>query len=158
MRKPQLHSSSSVIASLFIEHNRDEKALIAMKFYVFYVRLCVAGPLLASPVVDVAVTVTEIQKERGTSVEFVSAAASHIVSQALSKANVNLMEPIMRLEVRQTRSYQVLHVSYVFTSKLKRSSSCYFPRSKMTPLVCKRLYSCVSKIRVFKMIKQKKIH
>ena len=48
--------------------------------------------------IDVDVVVTQIHVERGTSVSFVSAAASHTITQALEKADCCLMEPFMAME------------------------------------------------------------
>ncbi|XP_057597034.1 ribosome-releasing factor 2, mitochondrial isoform X3 [Hippopotamus amphibius kiboko] len=66
---------------------------------------CLQGPLLGSPVQDVAITVHSLVIHPGTSTTMISACVSRCVQKALKKADKQILEPLMNLEVTVTRDY-----------------------------------------------------
>ncbi|KAF0882426.1 RRF2M factor, partial [Crocuta crocuta] len=66
---------------------------------------CLQGPLLGSPVQDVAVTVHSLTIHPGTSTTMISACVSRCVQKALKKADKQILEPLMTLEVAVNRDY-----------------------------------------------------
>uniref|UniRef100_A0A8C9L101 Ribosome-releasing factor 2, mitochondrial n=1 Tax=Panthera tigris altaica TaxID=74533 RepID=A0A8C9L101_PANTA len=63
------------------------------------------GPLLGSPVQDVAVAVHSLIIHPGTSTTMISACVSRCIQKALKKADKQVLEPLMKLEVTVTRDY-----------------------------------------------------
>ncbi|XP_058585548.1 ribosome-releasing factor 2, mitochondrial isoform X2 [Neofelis nebulosa] len=66
---------------------------------------CLQGPLLGSPVQDVAVAVHSLIIHPGTSTTMISACVSRCIQKALKKADKQVLEPLMKLEVTVTRDY-----------------------------------------------------
>ncbi|XP_060057035.1 ribosome-releasing factor 2, mitochondrial isoform X2 [Erinaceus europaeus] len=66
---------------------------------------CLQGPLLGSPVQDVAITVHSLTVHPGTSTTMISACVSRCVQKALKKADKQILEPLMKLEVTVTGDY-----------------------------------------------------
>uniref|UniRef100_A0A667I1M8 Ribosome-releasing factor 2, mitochondrial n=1 Tax=Lynx canadensis TaxID=61383 RepID=A0A667I1M8_LYNCA len=66
---------------------------------------CLQGPLLGSPVQDVAVAVHSLVIHPGTSTTMISACVSRCIQKALKKADKQVLEPLMKLEVTVTRDY-----------------------------------------------------
>ncbi|XP_029797073.1 ribosome-releasing factor 2, mitochondrial [Suricata suricatta] len=66
---------------------------------------CLQGPLLGSPIQDVAVTVHSLIIHPGTSTTMISACVSRCVQKALKKADKQVLEPLMNLEVTVTGDY-----------------------------------------------------
>ncbi|XP_073933387.1 ribosome-releasing factor 2, mitochondrial isoform X2 [Castor canadensis] len=66
---------------------------------------CLQGPLLGSPVQDVAITLHSLMIYPGTSTTMVSACLSRCVQKALKKADRQVLEPLMNLEVTVTRDH-----------------------------------------------------
>ncbi|XP_021557683.1 ribosome-releasing factor 2, mitochondrial isoform X2 [Neomonachus schauinslandi] len=66
---------------------------------------CLQGPLLGSPVQDVAITLQSLIIRPGTSTTMISACVSRCLQQALKKADKQVLEPLMNLEVTVTRDY-----------------------------------------------------
>uniref|UniRef100_A0A8C5P5P5 Ribosome-releasing factor 2, mitochondrial n=1 Tax=Jaculus jaculus TaxID=51337 RepID=A0A8C5P5P5_JACJA len=66
---------------------------------------CLQGPLLGSPVQDVAITLHSLIIHPGTSPTMVSACVSRCVQKALKKAEKQLLEPLMSLEITVTGDY-----------------------------------------------------
>uniref|UniRef100_A0A7N9D0J3 Ribosome-releasing factor 2, mitochondrial n=1 Tax=Macaca fascicularis TaxID=9541 RepID=A0A7N9D0J3_MACFA len=66
---------------------------------------CLQGPLLGSPVQDVAITVYSLTIHPGTSTTMISACVSRCVQKALKKADKQVLEPLMNLEVTVARDY-----------------------------------------------------
>ncbi|XP_039098003.1 ribosome-releasing factor 2, mitochondrial isoform X2 [Hyaena hyaena] len=66
---------------------------------------CLQGPLLGSPIQDVAVTVHSLTIHPGTSTTMISACVSRCVQKALKKADKQILEPLMNLEVAVNRDY-----------------------------------------------------
>ncbi|XP_004374553.1 ribosome-releasing factor 2, mitochondrial isoform X1 [Trichechus manatus latirostris] len=66
---------------------------------------CLQGPLLGSPVQDVAITLHSLIVLPGTSTTMISACVSRCVQKALKKADKQVLEPLMNLEVTVTREY-----------------------------------------------------
>ncbi|EPY72832.1 ribosome-releasing factor 2, mitochondrial [Camelus ferus] len=66
---------------------------------------CVQGPLLGSPVQDVAITLHSLVIHPGTSTAMISACVSRCIQKALKKADKQILEPLMNLEVTVTRDY-----------------------------------------------------
>ncbi|XP_019838408.1 ribosome-releasing factor 2, mitochondrial isoform X3 [Bos indicus] len=63
------------------------------------------GPLLGSPVQDVAVTLHSLVIHPGTSTTMISACVSRCLQKALKKADKQILEPLMNLEVTVSREY-----------------------------------------------------
>ncbi|XP_053518519.1 ribosome-releasing factor 2, mitochondrial-like isoform X4 [Artibeus jamaicensis] len=63
------------------------------------------GPLLGSPVQDVAVTLHSLIIHPGTSSTMISACVSRCTQKALKKADKQVLEPLMNLEVTVTRDH-----------------------------------------------------
>ncbi|XP_052515305.1 ribosome-releasing factor 2, mitochondrial isoform X2 [Budorcas taxicolor] len=68
-------------------------------------RACLQGPLLGSPVQDVAVTLHSLVIHPGTSTTMISACVSRCLQKALKKADKQILEPLMSLEVTVSRDY-----------------------------------------------------
>ncbi|CAO2592874.1 Ribosome-releasing factor 2, mitochondrial [Lemmus lemmus] len=66
---------------------------------------CLQGPLLGSPVQDVAITLHSLMIHPGTSTTMVNACVSRCVQKALKKAEKQILEPLMSLEVTVTGDY-----------------------------------------------------
>lgn len=66
---------------------------------------CLQGPLLGSPIQDVAVTLHSLMIHPGTSTTMVTACISRCVQKALKKADKQVLEPLMSLEVTVSREY-----------------------------------------------------
>ncbi|XP_035876306.1 ribosome-releasing factor 2, mitochondrial isoform X4 [Phyllostomus discolor] len=66
---------------------------------------CLQGPLLGSPVQDVAITLHSLIIHPGTSSTMISACVSRCIQKALKKADNQVLEPLMNLEVTVTRDY-----------------------------------------------------
>ncbi|KAM5257408.1 ribosome-releasing factor 2, mitochondrial isoform 3-T8 [Hipposideros larvatus] len=66
---------------------------------------CLQGPLLGSPIQDVAITLHSLKIHPGTSSTMISACVSRCVQKALKKADKQVLEPLMNLEVTVTRDY-----------------------------------------------------
>ncbi|XP_055410851.1 ribosome-releasing factor 2, mitochondrial isoform X1 [Bubalus kerabau] len=66
---------------------------------------CLQGPLLGSPVQDVAVTLHSLVIHPGTSTTMISACVSRCLQKALKKADKQILEPLMNLEVTVSRDY-----------------------------------------------------
>nr|XP_002744908.2 ribosome-releasing factor 2, mitochondrial isoform X2 [Callithrix jacchus] len=66
---------------------------------------CLQGPLLGSPVQDVAITLHSLTVHPGTSTTMISACVSRCVQKALKKADKQVLEPLMNLEVTVARDY-----------------------------------------------------
>ncbi|XP_029417761.1 ribosome-releasing factor 2, mitochondrial isoform X2 [Nannospalax galili] len=66
---------------------------------------CLQGPLLGSPVQDVAITLHSVIIHPGTSMTMVSACVSRCVQKALKKAEKQILEPLMHLEVTVATDY-----------------------------------------------------
>ncbi|XP_068846704.1 ribosome-releasing factor 2, mitochondrial isoform X2 [Capricornis sumatraensis] len=66
---------------------------------------CLQGPLLGSPVQDVAVTLHSLVIHPGTSTTMISACVSRCLQKALKKADKQILEPLMNLEVTVNRDY-----------------------------------------------------
>ncbi|OBS76986.1 hypothetical protein A6R68_16560 [Neotoma lepida] len=66
---------------------------------------CLQGPLLGSPVQDVAIMLHSLMVHPGTSTTMVNACVSRCVQKALKKADKQVLEPLMSLEVTVTGDY-----------------------------------------------------
>nr|AAH27341.1 G elongation factor, mitochondrial 2 [Mus musculus] len=66
---------------------------------------CLQGPLLGSPVQDVAMTLHSLMIHPGTSTTMVTACISRCMQKALKKADTQVLEPLMSLEVTVSREY-----------------------------------------------------
>ncbi|XP_003785960.1 ribosome-releasing factor 2, mitochondrial isoform X1 [Otolemur garnettii] len=66
---------------------------------------CLQGPLLGSPVQDVAISLHSLMIHPGTSTTMVSACVSRCIQKALKKADKQVLEPLMKIEVTVTRDY-----------------------------------------------------
>ncbi|XP_032481774.1 ribosome-releasing factor 2, mitochondrial isoform X2 [Phocoena sinus] len=66
---------------------------------------CLQGPLLGSPIQDVAITLHSLVIHPGTSTAMISACVSRCLQKALKKADKQILEPLMNLEVTVTRDY-----------------------------------------------------
>lgn len=66
---------------------------------------CLQGPLLGSPVQDVAMTLHSLMIHPGTSTTMVTACISRCMQKALKKADKQVLEPLMSLEVTVSREY-----------------------------------------------------
>lgn len=66
---------------------------------------CLQGPLLGSPVHDVAIKLHSLTIHPGTSTTMVNACISRCIQKALKKADKQVLEPLMSLEVTVTRDY-----------------------------------------------------
>ncbi|XP_071064710.1 ribosome-releasing factor 2, mitochondrial isoform X2 [Dasypus novemcinctus] len=66
---------------------------------------CLQGPLLGSPIQDVAITLHSLIVHPGTSTTMISACVSRCVQKALKKADKQVLEPLMNLEVIVTADY-----------------------------------------------------
>ncbi|XP_059132248.1 ribosome-releasing factor 2, mitochondrial isoform X1 [Peromyscus eremicus] len=66
---------------------------------------CLQGPLLGSPVHDVAIKLHSLTIHPGTSTTMVNACISRCVQKALKKADKQVLEPLMSLEVTVTGDY-----------------------------------------------------
>ncbi|XP_036888109.1 ribosome-releasing factor 2, mitochondrial isoform X3 [Sturnira hondurensis] len=66
---------------------------------------CLQGPLLGSPIQDVAITLHSLIIHPGTSSTMISACVSRCIQKALKKADKQVLEPLMNLEVTVTRDY-----------------------------------------------------
>ncbi|XP_076783350.1 ribosome-releasing factor 2, mitochondrial isoform X3 [Arvicanthis niloticus] len=66
---------------------------------------CLQGPLLGSPVQDVAMTLHSLMIHPGTSTTMVTACISRCIQKALKKADKQVLEPLMSLEVTVSREY-----------------------------------------------------
>ncbi|NXV77619.1 RRF2M factor, partial [Atlantisia rogersi] len=60
---------------------------------------CIQGPLLGFPVQDIDVTVQSLTVHSDTSHTMVSACVSHCMQKALKKARIQILEPLMNLEI-----------------------------------------------------------
>uniref|UniRef100_A0A8C9A903 Ribosome-releasing factor 2, mitochondrial n=1 Tax=Prolemur simus TaxID=1328070 RepID=A0A8C9A903_PROSS len=67
--------------------------------------VCLQGPLLGSPMQDVAITLHSLIIHPGTSTTMISACVSRCVQKALKKANKQVLEPLMNLEITVTKDY-----------------------------------------------------
>uniref|UniRef100_A0A2I3GCP8 Ribosome-releasing factor 2, mitochondrial n=1 Tax=Nomascus leucogenys TaxID=61853 RepID=A0A2I3GCP8_NOMLE len=65
---------------------------------------CLQGPLLGSPIQDVAITLHSLTIHPGTSTTMISACV-RCVQKALKKADKQVLEPLMNLEVTVARDY-----------------------------------------------------
>ncbi|XP_075447739.1 ribosome-releasing factor 2, mitochondrial [Ascaphus truei] len=63
------------------------------------------GPLLGFPMQDVVVTVHTVRVQPGTSVTMVSACVSRCIQKALKKAEIQVLEPLMKLEITVSEDY-----------------------------------------------------
>ncbi|XP_075037923.1 ribosome-releasing factor 2, mitochondrial isoform X2 [Mixophyes fleayi] len=63
------------------------------------------GPLLGSPLQDVGVTVHALNVRPGTSLTMVSACVSRSMQKALKKAEMQVLEPLMRVEITMSEDY-----------------------------------------------------
>ncbi|KAK2505098.1 hypothetical protein MC885_004390 [Smutsia gigantea] len=66
---------------------------------------CLQGPLLGSPIQDVTITLHSLIIHPGTSTTMISACVSRCVQKVLKKADKQVLEPLMNLEVTVTRDY-----------------------------------------------------
>lgn len=66
---------------------------------------CLQGPLLGSPVQDVAMTLHSLEIHPGTSTTMVTACISRCIQKALKKADKQVLEPLMSLEVTVSREH-----------------------------------------------------
>ncbi|XP_038621845.1 ribosome-releasing factor 2, mitochondrial [Tachyglossus aculeatus] len=66
---------------------------------------CLQGPLLGFPIQDVAVTVHSVTLHPGTSSTMISACVSRCLHKALRKADKQVLEPLMNLEVTVPGDY-----------------------------------------------------
>lgn len=82
---------------------------------------CLQGPLLGSPVQDVAITLHSLIIHPGTSSTMISACVSRCVQKALKTANKQILEPLMNLEVTVTRE----HLSAVLADLAQRRGSIH---------------------------------
>nr|KAF6489506.1 GTP dependent ribosome recycling factor mitochondrial 2 [Molossus molossus] len=80
---------------------------------------CLQGPLLGSPIQDVAITLHSLILHPGTSSTMISACVSRCVQKALKKADKQVLEPLMHLEVTVTRD----HLSAVLADLAQRRGS-----------------------------------
>ncbi|XP_015427054.1 PREDICTED: ribosome-releasing factor 2, mitochondrial [Myotis davidii] len=80
---------------------------------------CLQGPLLGSPIQDVAVTLHSLMIHPGTSSTMISACVSRCVQKALKTADKQILEPLMNLEVTVTRD----HLSAVLADLAQRRGS-----------------------------------
>ncbi|XP_068784948.1 ribosome-releasing factor 2, mitochondrial-like isoform X2 [Struthio camelus] len=60
---------------------------------------CIQGPLLGSPVQDIEVTVKSLMVHPDTSHTMISACVSRCMQKALKKASIQILEPLMNLEI-----------------------------------------------------------
>ena len=60
---------------------------------------CVQGPLLGFPVQDIDVTVQSLTVHPDTSDTMISACISRCLQKALKKAGIQILEPLMSLEI-----------------------------------------------------------
>ncbi|XP_053444694.1 ribosome-releasing factor 2, mitochondrial isoform X2 [Nycticebus coucang] len=67
--------------------------------------VCLQGPLLGSPVQDVAISLHSLIIHPGTSKTMISACVSRCIQKALKKADKQVLEPLMKIEVTVTRDY-----------------------------------------------------
>ncbi|XP_070089492.1 ribosome-releasing factor 2, mitochondrial isoform X3 [Equus przewalskii] len=67
--------------------------------------VCLQGPLLGSPIQDVAITLHSLMIHPGTSTTMISACVSRCLQKALKKADKQVLEPLMGLEVTVTKDY-----------------------------------------------------
>ncbi|XP_053331710.1 ribosome-releasing factor 2, mitochondrial [Spea bombifrons] len=63
------------------------------------------GPLLGCPVQDVSVTVRAVSVLTGSSVTMISACVSRCLHKALKKAEKQVLEPLMKLEITMSEDY-----------------------------------------------------
>lgn len=82
---------------------------------------CLQGPLLGSPVQDVAITLHSLIIHPGTSSTMISACVSRCVQKALKTADKQILEPLMNLEVTVTRE----HLSAVLADLAQRRGSIH---------------------------------
>ncbi|XP_014666252.1 PREDICTED: ribosome-releasing factor 2, mitochondrial-like [Priapulus caudatus] len=82
------------------------------------VSACMYGPMLGFKVVDVGLRLHAIEVGRGTSVAMIASCASECASQALREANMQLMEPVMLLEI----SVEERHLHGVIADLSRRRS------------------------------------
>lgn len=80
---------------------------------------CLQGPLLGSPIQDVAITLHLLMIHPGTSSTMISACVSRCVQKALKTADKQILEPLMNLEVTVTRD----HLSAVLADLAQRRGS-----------------------------------
>ncbi|KAL1783618.1 ribosome-releasing factor 2, mitochondrial isoform X1 [Sigmodon hispidus] len=66
---------------------------------------CLQGPLLGSPVQDVVITLHSLMIHPGTSTTMVNACISRCIQKALKKADKQVLEPLMSLEITVTRDH-----------------------------------------------------
>ncbi|XP_047586424.1 ribosome-releasing factor 2, mitochondrial isoform X3 [Lutra lutra] len=66
---------------------------------------CLQGPLLGSPIQDVAITLHSLIIHPGTSTTMISACVSRCIQKALKKADKQVLEPLMNLEVTVMGDY-----------------------------------------------------
>ncbi|NXU49998.1 RRF2M factor, partial [Turnix velox] len=80
---------------------------------------CIQGPLLGFPVQDIDVTVQSLMVHPDTSQTMVSACVSRCMQKALKKAGVQILEPLMNLEITVTED----HLSAVLADLAQRRGS-----------------------------------
>uniref|UniRef100_A0A286XSU6 Ribosome-releasing factor 2, mitochondrial n=1 Tax=Cavia porcellus TaxID=10141 RepID=A0A286XSU6_CAVPO len=66
---------------------------------------CLQGPLLGSPIQDVTITLHSLVIHPGTSATMISACVSRCVQKVLKKADKQILEPLMHLEVTVPRDF-----------------------------------------------------
>ncbi|NXK39841.1 RRF2M factor, partial [Piprites chloris] len=66
---------------------------------------CIQGPLLGFPVQDIDVTVQSLTVHPDTSHTMVSACVSRCIQKALKKAGIQILEPLMNLEITVTEDH-----------------------------------------------------
>ncbi|XP_064592947.1 ribosome-releasing factor 2, mitochondrial isoform X2 [Zonotrichia leucophrys gambelii] len=66
---------------------------------------CIQGPLLGFPVQDIDVTVQSLTVHPDTSHTMVSACVSRCLQKALKKAGIQILEPLMNLEITVSEDY-----------------------------------------------------
>lgn len=70
------------------------------------------GPILNFPVIKVGVKLLHVELSHDTSPNVVAAAVSKCIHEALKKATIHLMEPIMNLTVSAKTCY-LLTIKYI---------------------------------------------
>ncbi|XP_069793433.1 ribosome-releasing factor 2, mitochondrial isoform X2 [Narcine bancroftii] len=77
---------------------------------------CLQGPLLQFPVQDVAVTLQSLSVHPGTSMAMISACVSRCMQKALKKSRIQVLEPVMNLEITVNEN----HLSVVLADLAQR--------------------------------------
>ncbi|XP_074789005.1 ribosome-releasing factor 2, mitochondrial isoform X3 [Athene noctua] len=80
---------------------------------------CIQGPLLGFPVQDIDVTVQSLTVHPDTSHTMVSACVSRCMQKALKKAGIQILEPLMNLEITVSED----HLSAALTDLAQRRGS-----------------------------------